>query len=146
MALAAAQPKRLGVATKGDQVQGASGARAENMRHDAVGRIERKAVTAGSNHMARLQRWLNSVEGQYQEMNGMCGGTTHPRMTTAPRLILGTRKKAVTAAELNTSLMLRRILLFPSPPRRDGKSTVPDQPVYILCAALQNDSQIQTSA
>ncbi len=65
----------------------------------------------------------------------MCGGTIHPRMTTLPRLILGTREKAVTAAELNTLLMLRRILLFPFAPYQDGKSTAPDQFVCILCAA-----------
>lgn len=76
----------------------------------------------------------------------MCGGTIHPRMTTAPRLILGTRKKAVTAAEVIMLLMLRRISLSAYLPCRDRKSTAPDQPVYICAQPLQNDSQIQTSA
>ena len=39
----------------------------------------------------------------------MCGGTTHPRMTTAPRLILGAMARAVTTADLSTLLMFRRI-------------------------------------
>ena len=43
----------------------------------------------------------------------MCGGTTHPRMTTAPTLILGAMARAVTTAELSTLLMFRRIP-FPS--------------------------------
>ena len=140
-----AQPQRLGVATSGDQVGGPSG-QAENTGPDAAGRIERQAVTAELGHMPGLQRSLNSVGGQYQEMNGMCGGTIHPRMTTAPRLILGTRKKAVTAAEVIMLLMLRRISLSAYLPCRDRKSTAPDQPLYFCAQPLQNDSQIQTSA
>ena len=46
-------------------------------------------------------------------MNGMCGGTNHPRMTTAPTLILGAMASAVTTAELSTLLMFHRIP-FPS--------------------------------
>ena len=65
----------------------------------------------------------------------MCGGTTHPRMTTGPTLILSAMARAVTTAELTTLLMLRRMLLFAYPPFRAGKSTAPDQSVYISCAA-----------
>ena len=43
----------------------------------------------------------------------MCGGTTHPRMTKAPKLTLGAMTSAVTTAELSTMLMFRRIP-FPS--------------------------------
>ena len=46
-------------------------------------------------------------------MNGMCGGTTQPRMTTAPTLILSAMARAITTAELSTLLMFRRIP-FPS--------------------------------
>ena len=44
-----------------------------------------------------------------QEMNGMCGGTTHPRMTTEPTLILGAMARAVTTAEHSTLLKFGRI-------------------------------------
>ncbi len=39
----------------------------------------------------------------------MCEGTTHPRMTTAPTLILGAMTSAVTTAELSALWMFRRI-------------------------------------
>ena len=106
------------------------------MRHDAIGRIERKAVTAELGHLAGLLGSLSCVGRQYQEMNGICGGTTHPRMTTAPTLILGAMARAVTTAELSALLMLRRILRFPYAFCRDGH----------FSAALQIDSQIQISA
>ncbi len=64
----------------------------------------------------------------------MCGGTTHPRMTMAPKLTLGAMTSAVTTAELSTLLKLRRISFFAYPPCRGAKSP-PDQSLYILCAA-----------
>ena len=45
----------------------------------------------------------------------MCGGTIHPRMTTAPTLILGAMARAVTTAELSTLLMFRRISFLSTP-------------------------------
>lgn len=67
-------------------------------------------------------------------MNGICGGTTHPRMTTAPRLILGAMARAVTTAELNTLLMLRRIAFsLAAVPRREIDRAGPIR--VHLCAA-----------
>ena len=43
-----------------------------------------------------------------QEMNGMCGGTTHPRMTTAPTLILSAMASAVTTAVTGVAKTQRR--------------------------------------
>ena len=43
----------------------------------------------------------------------MCGGTTHPRMTTAPTLLLSAMARAATTAELSTLLMFRRISRSP---------------------------------
>ena len=45
----------------------------------------------------------------------MCGGTTHPRMTTAPAFSLVAMTRAVTTAELSTLLMFRRISFLSTP-------------------------------
>ncbi len=70
-------------------------------------------VAAGKFVPGPASSYRGPAQVEAQEMNGMWGGTTQPRMTTAPTLILGTMARAVTTAELSTLLMFRRIP-FPS--------------------------------